>query len=566
VRVTETREELIRRNVELDELHAELDDIERHKARNSLAVYCGLMQPELIEREDDLDDLKGMHKLSLPARYVPAAHHRLLISKLEDLERGYVEVDGERVPFKRLMVFMPPGSAKSTYGSVLFPSWYLGKHPTHDLIQGSYNGDLADRFGRRARNMFASPDHYAVFGVGLSAGSKAMGEWTTEHGGEYFAFGMKTGVTGRRANGAIIDDAIKGRKEADSKTERDNVWETYRGDVRTRLKPGGWILYIATRWHEDDPAGRILPPEALGKSGWYTAKDGEKWYVLSLAAVVETQEEADHDPLGREIGECLWPEWFSPEHFAQEKATQGSRNWNALFQQKPRPDEGAILKKAWWRKWPSSKAPKCEFVLSIYDTAFEEGEDDDYTARTSWGIFWSEEALPEKGGAAPTRPGARGVKGRYSAILLERLKKRLNFPDLRREAQDHYDLYQPDVVMVEKKASGHSLLQELRRAKVPVRAIKADKSKLARANAAAVVFEQGCIFYMDRDWAREVIDECAAATFKKGDPGNDIPDTVVHMANYLRRTYHLQLPEEVDEDEVFESRNEERKSQLFRFV
>lgn len=151
MRVTQTREELIRRNIELDELHAELDDIERHKARNSLAVYCGLMQPELIEREDDLDDLKGMHKLSLPARYVPAAHHRLLISKLEDLERGYVEVRGERVPFKRLMVFMPPGSAKSTYGSVLFPSWYLGKHPTHDLIQGSYNGDSPRRLARSSR-------------------------------------------------------------------------------------------------------------------------------------------------------------------------------------------------------------------------------------------------------------------------------------------------------------------------------------------------------------------------------------------------------------------------------
>jgi predicted phage terminase large subunit-like protein len=534
----------------------ELDALERLKARDSLAVYAGLMQPELVEQDEDLQDMVGLEKLPLPARYVPAAHHRLLIDKLEAVERGEI---------KRLMVFMPPGSAKSTYGSVLFPAWYQGKHPTHDLIQGSYNGDLADRFGRRARNTFGSAEHFAVFGVGLHPGSKAAGEWTTEKGGEYFAFGMKTGVTGRRANGAIIDDAIKGRKEADSKTERENVWETYRGDVRTRLKPGGWIVYIATRWHEDDPAGRILPPEALGKSGWFTAKDGERWYVLSLAAVIETQEEADHDPLGREVGECLWPEWFSPEMFAQEKATQGSRNWNALYQQKPRPDEGAILKKGWWRLWRGAKAPKCELVLSVYDTAFEEGEDDDYTARTTWGIFWNEEPLPERGGHEP-KPGERGVKGRYSAILLERLKKRLSFPDLRREAKDHYDSFKPDVVMVEKKASGHSLLQELRRAKVPVRAIKADKSKLARANAAAIVFELGCMYYMDRDWAREVIDECASATFKKGDPGNDIPDTVVHAANYLRRTYHLQLPEEVDEDEAFQAEVEARKNQKRRFV
>jgi predicted phage terminase large subunit-like protein len=543
--------------VGLVDLNRELDRIEREEARNSLAVYAGLMHPAQVEQDEDEDyvaGLAGMHKLSLPARYVPAEHHRLLIQKLEAVERGEI---------KRLMVFMPPGSAKSTYASVIFPAWYMGRHPNRDVIQGSYNADLAERFGRRARNTFDSPEHQAIFPVPLAV--KAANYWTTAAGGEYFAFGMKTGVTGRRSDLVIIDDAIKGRKEADSKTERGNVWETYKGDVRTRMKPGCPIVYIATRWHEDDPAGRILPPEALGKTGWFTAKDGERWFVLSLAAVIETQEEADYDPLGREVGEILWPEWFTPEMFAQEKATQGSRNWNALYQQKPRPDEGAILKKKWWRKWLGDKPPKCQFVISIYDTAFEEGEEDDYTARTTWGIFWHEEPVPEEGGTK-RKPGDRGVKGRYCAVLLERLKKRLAFPDLRTEAREHYDTYKPDVVAVEKKASGHSLLQELRRAKVPVRAIKADKSKLARANAAAIVFEQGCMFYMDRRWAEEVIDECASATFKKGDPGNDIPDTVVHAAMYLRRTYHLQLPEDVDEDDALAAQAEEMKSHKRRFV
>ena len=558
-------------HAELLALNKELIHVERLKALESLAVYSAMLHPQEVESDEEDEDyiagLRGMEKLPLPARYVPAEHHRLLIEKLESLERGYVVERGKKVPFRRLMVFEPPGSGKSTYCSVLYPAWYLGRNPTHSLVQGSYNAKLAGRFGRRARNTFKSPDHFNVFGVGLAGDSKASDAWTTSEGGEYASFGMETGITGWRGNGAILDDPIKGRREADSKTERDNVWETYKADVRTRLKPNGWILYIATRWHEDDPAGRILPADWSGQSGWVTARDGERWYVLSLAAVIETAEEAKHDPLGREIGECLWPEWFSDGHFEQEKRSQGSRNWNALFQQKPRPDEGAILKKKFWRKWRGKEPPKCQFVMSVYDTAFEEGEEDDYSARTTLGIFWHEDRPSDlEKGAADRKPGARGVRGRWCAILLERWKERAAFPELRREAKKHFELYQPDVVMVEKKASGHSLIQELRRHGIPVRALKADKSKLARAHAGAVVLEQHCVWYVDRKWAEEVIDECARATFKKGDPGNDIPDTVVHALIYLRRTYHLQLADEEDEDDAMERENEDRKSNPRRFV
>ena len=523
-------------DAELAELLAvdrDLEKLEFREAKDSLAVYAGLHIPSEVEN----DDWPGMEKLPMAARYIPAEHHRLLISKLEALERGYVVEDGKQVPFKRLMVFMPPGSAKSTYCSVLFPAWYLGKHPQNCLIQGSYNADLAARFGRRARNTFSSDTHYSVFGVGI--GKSAESEWETTQGGEYFAFGMKTGVTGRRADGVVIDDAIKGRKEADSKTERENVWETYRADVRTRMKPGAWILYVATRWHEDDPAGRILPPEALGKSGWFTAKDGERWYVISLPAVIETVEDEENDPLGRTIGEILWPEWFTQEMLAQERRSQGKRNWSALYQQKPRPDEGAVLKREHWRKWPYDKPPKCEYKVSVYDTAFEQGEEDDFTARTSWGIFWHEEVPDEAEQKKLPKWKRKPLEGRYCAILLERFKDKPEFPELRRLAKAHYLEYRPDRVLVEKKASGHSLIQELRRGGIPVGALKADKSKLARAHAAAVVLEDGCIWYMDRKWSDEVIEDCATATFLKGSPGNDIGDTCVHAWNFLRRTFHL---------------------------
>lgn len=514
--------------------------LECRRARKSLAIYAGLHIPAQIE--NDAEDLPGLEKLPIAARYVPAEHHRLLIWGLEALERGYIEEKGKKIPFKRLAVFMPPGSAKSTYCSVLYPAWYLGRHPTHCLIQGSYNDKLAQRFGRRARNTFASPTHREVFNVGLAKDSAAMGEWTTELGGEYFAFGMKTGVTGRRADGWIIDDPIKGRKEADSKTERDNVWETYKADVRTRMKPNAWGLMVATRWHEDDPAGRILPAEALGKSGWFTAKDGERWYVISLAAVIETPEEKKADPLGRKLGEHLWPEWFPKKHFEQERRSQGARNWSALFQQKPRPDEGAILKREHWRKWPFDKPPKCHYVVSVYDTAFEEGEEDDFSARTTWGVFEFEEPAPTKEQQL-TLPKERWrrppVGKRTCAILLEAWEDKVEFPELRKLAREHATKFRPDRVLVEKKASGHSLIQELRRGEVRVGALKADISKLARAHSAAVVLEDGCIWYLDRPWAIAVVDKCAAATFIKGSPGNDTPDTCVHAWRWLRVTFHL---------------------------
>lgn len=535
----------------LEELRAHDQDLERLellKAKESLAVYAGLHIPAEIEA----DDLRGMEKLSLPARYIPAAHHRLLIEKLEAVERGEI---------MRLMVFMPPRAGKSTYCSTLFPAWYLGKHPRQHIVQGSYNDLLATRFGKMARRAFSSNVHRAVFGSELARDSKAAGSWETDQGGEYHAFGMNAGITGIPANGAILDDLIRGRKDADSETVRESTWQTYLADVLNRLeravdtKRPGWVVYIATRWHEDDPAGRTLPKEALGKSGWFTAKDGVKWYVLCIPAMIETPEEEDGDPLGRKIGERIWPEWFPEGHFEQVKRTQGSRNWNALFQQKPRPDEGAILKKKHWQKWPG-KPPKCEYVISVYDTAFEEGEENDYTARTTWGIFWHE-GQPEpmetrKKGEPYRKPPANG---RYCVILLERFKDKVEFPELRRLAKKHYDEFRPDRVLVEKRASGHSLIQELRRNQIPVVALKADKSKLARAHAASPVLEDGCVFVPTNrhgevmDWAQDVIDDCAAATFQKGSPGNDIGDTCVYAWIHLRSNFRVEMKGENDDDD-----------------
>lgn len=498
------------RDEDLAELDRELNELENAGARESLAVYWGLMHPASIEDDDEpltderAAELESIAGKEMAERYVPAAHHREIADKLECIERGYmvatqrVVLDrvykvGERIPFKRLMIFAPPGSAKSTGASVIFPAWYMGKNPKKHIIQGSYNDSLASRFGRRARNTFNSPKHREVFGLGLARDSRAGGEWTTELGGEYFSFGINTGVTGRRAHGIILDDIIKGRQEANSETVRNNTWDTYISDVRTRMFPGSWIVYIGTRWHEDDPAGRILPSTWNGESGWVKAKDGEWWYVLAFVAIVENTDDARKDPLGRKVGEWLWPEWFPKEHFEQEKVTQGEYNWASLFKQRPQPLEGGIWKKKYFRLWPWDKPlPTFTFILQSYDTSYTEKTMNDPNACTVWGLFKH-----------------RGVD---CIMLLDNWKDWLEYPELRRrvkmdlEAEYGDDqggrhperMRKADLTLIEDKGTGITLRQDLAEAGVeafPYNPQKADK--VTRLQAATPFGNAGMVYLQE---------------------------------------------------------------------
>ncbi|HEY1430735.1 MAG TPA: phage terminase large subunit, partial [Stellaceae bacterium] len=282
----------------------------------------------------------------------PARHHQLLLAKLEALAKGEI---------KRLMFFLPPGSAKSTYGSVLFPSWYIGNHPTQSVIAASHSKELAERFGRRVRNIVGSPIFRGTFGFGLSGDSGAAGRWETARGGEYFAVGVDASVTGRRAHLGIIDDPVKGKAEADSATIRQHVWEWYKADFWTRLVPEAGLLYIGTRWHEDDLAGRLLEDAKIG---------GEQWEVVSLPAIAE-----DGDALGRVPGERLWPEWFTTEMF--ENAQRDARNWSALYQQRPMPESGDYFKNDWLRWYDT--APQRD-QLRTYGAS-------DYAVRANMGDY-----------------------------------------------------------------------------------------------------------------------------------------------------------------------------------
>ncbi len=262
-------------------------------------------------------------------------------------------------PYGRGMFLLPPGSAKSTYGSVVVPTWIMGKVPGYRMILASYGSDLARKHGRRARQICRSLRYNGIFGAGLSPDSSAAEEWALTNGSEYMAGGILSGITGNRANGIVIDDPVKGRDEADSDTVRKRTVEAYEDDIKTRLLPGGWMLLIQTRWHEDDLAGQILPEGWKGESGLIRCRDGFDWEILCLPAQCERAD----DPLGREIGEFLWPEWFDERHWAQFQ--NNPRTWSALYQQRPAPETGSYFKADWIKPYTIGQRPDLK-TLSIY--------------------------------------------------------------------------------------------------------------------------------------------------------------------------------------------------------
>lgn len=291
--------------------------------------------------------------------FEPARHHAFLIRKLEDVAAGRI---------KRLMVFMPPGSAKSTYSSLLFASWWLARERSHHILASSYSADLADRWSRKVRALV--DEHAAILDVSLSKEMQSVSHWALASGGEYRSAGVGGSITGFRAWLGIIDDAVKNREEADSETMRERTWDWFVADYETRLVPGAPLVVIGTRWHDDDLYGRILKR---------AREIGEEWTVIKLPAFA-----TDDDPLGRAPGEPLWPEWQSKDQLDMERARKGPREWSALYQQDPTPEGGLYFERNWVRP---TKPPPREFmrIIGASDYAVTEGAND-YTVHFVGGV------------------------------------------------------------------------------------------------------------------------------------------------------------------------------------
>ncbi|RYF94777.1 MAG: hypothetical protein EON95_04065 [Caulobacteraceae bacterium] len=298
------------------------------------------------------------------------AHHRLWLEKLEAVERGEI---------KRLMGFMPPGSAKSTYGVDVFTPWFLARQANRSVLVVTYATALAGRRGRKARNVTRQPGFAKVFGVAPERGRASVIDWGLDNGSEWMGAGMLAGITGNRADLIVIDDPVKGRAEADSDLIRKRTREEFDDTVRTRLKSGGRIVLVQTRWHEDDLAGSLLPTDYDGQSGPVLCRDGEVWEVVNIPA----QAEREDDPLRRKVGDYLWPEYWNADHWPQFKLNV--RTWNALYQQRPRPVEGAYFERGWFKRFQEHELPRHLRYYGTSDYAVTEGGGD-YTRLLVWGV------------------------------------------------------------------------------------------------------------------------------------------------------------------------------------
>jgi predicted phage terminase large subunit-like protein len=411
-----------------------------------------------------------------------AAHHKVIVEKLEEVEQGNI---------RRLMIFLPPRHGKSLLTSQFFPAWYLGRHPDCFVITASYGQDLADDFGRRVRNFVSDPLHQAIFpGFHLAEDSTSMRRFNTTAGGSYYAVGRGGPITGRGAHLLIIDDPLKDREEADSPTIRRTLHEWYSSVAYTRLQPGGAIVLIQTRWHQDDLAGRLLRENS-----------SKGWEIVSLPAIAETDESF------RRAGEALWPERFPLSVLEQIRIAIGGSAWASLYQQRPAAAEGQIFKREWWRFYRDT--PEFSFVLQSWDTAFKTGEENDYSVCTTWGM---------------------AENGYY---LLAYWRGRVEFPQLKRMLVGLADEWKPHSILVEDRASGQSLIQELQLGtNLPIIPVKVDSDKLARAQAVTPLIEAGRIFLPESaPWLREFTDELAA--FPTG-VHDDTVDSTSQALNYLR--------------------------------
>jgi predicted phage terminase large subunit-like protein len=385
----------------------------------------------------------------------------LVISKLEAVKRGEI---------KRLILSMPPRHGKSLVASTYFPSSYLGTFPDRYIVSASYGQDLADDFGRRVRNTVASPLHRAIFPESkISDDSAAVHRFNLTAGGAYYAVGRGAAITGRGAHLLLIDDPLKDMEEANSPTIRRGLQQWFSTVAFTRLMPDGAIVIIQTRWHEEDLAGWLL-----------REFDSEGWESLSLPAIAES-----NDVLGRAEGEPLWPERYPLETLESIRRQLGSAAFASLYQQRPAPIEGRMFRREWWRFYSAPPASFTQIVMSV-DSAFKTGQETDYSAFTIWGNTQSE--------------------GIY---LLHAWRNRVEFPELKRKVKEFADKWKPNAILVEDKASGQSLIQELKRdTNLPIIAVKVDKDKITRAAAVTPLVEAGKVLLpQTAGWLNDYLDE-----------------------------------------------------------
>jgi predicted phage terminase large subunit-like protein len=433
--------------------------------------------------------------------FIEGSHHKQVAERYEKLAV---------TPGSRIIINMPPRHTKSEFASYLLPAWLIGQNPKLKIIQTTHTAELAVRFGRKVRNLMDDARYREIFpDVDLQADSKAAGRWDTGQGGEYYAAGVGGAITGRGADLLIIDDPHS-EQDALSESAMEHAYEWYTSGPRQRLQPGGSIVIVMTRWSLKDLTGKLIKAQSSDVMA-------DQWEIVEFPAILPS-------------GNVLWPEFWNKDELLRVKASLSLSKWNAQWQQNPVAEEGAIIKKEWWNVWEKEDIPPVSYIMQSYDTAFSKKETADYSAITTWGVF-----QPEEGGAD-------------HIILMDANRGRWDFPELKSRALEEYKYWDPDMVLIEAKATGTPLTDELRTMGIPVvnYTPSKGKDKHTRMHMVAPIFESGKVWAPEKKFAEEVIDECAA--FPHGDH-DDYCDSMSMALIRYRKGGFLRL-ESDEEDNV----------------
>lgn len=442
--------------------------------------------------------------------FIGGRHHARMAEAFERVARGEC---------KRLIINMPPRHTKSEFASYLLPAWFLGKYPGKKVIQTSHTAELAVGFGRKVRNLVDSEAYKKIFpDVTLQSDSKAAGRWNTSKGGDYFAIGVGGAVTGKGADILIIDDPHSEQEAALAQVNPeiyDKVYEWYTSGPRQRLQPGGAIVIVMTRWSLRDLTGQVIKSSA--------SRGGDEWEVIEFPAILPS-------------GNPLWPEFWSIDELEKLHTELPNGKWMAQYQQQPTSDSSAIVKREWWKIWPHERPPQCDYILQTWDTAFEKNTRADYSACTTWGVFYNDED-----------------NGQANIILLNAFKERMEWIELKKTAFEHYKDWEPDNILIEKKATGAPLIYEFRAMGIPAMEFSPGKGqdKISRLNAVSDVIASGKVWVPDTRWAEELVDEIAS--FPSGEHDDLVDATTLALARF-RQGGFIRLPsDEPDEPKFFKS-------------
>ena len=438
--------------------------------------------------------------------YQVGRHHKVLGTLLMEIAEGKKD---------RICVNIPPRHGKSQLVSIYFPAWFLGKFPDKKVLMVSHTTDLAVDFGRKVRNIIDSEMYKNIFPtIALAADSKSAGRWNTNSGGEYYACGVGSALAGRGADLLLVDDphseqdVLSGNFDVFSRAYE---WFTY--GARTRLMPGGRVAIVQTRWHMDDLTGRVTRDMLQNDMS-------DQYEIVEFPAILSHEDPETGDMTGK----ALWPEWLPMEALLKTKASMPLFQWNSQYQQQPTAEEAAVIKREWWKIWPDEDPPKCEYLITSLDAAAEKNNRSDYTAITTWGVF------------------AHGEDQGHQIILLNAIRERVEFPELKELAQAEYNHWKPDAFIVEKKSSGTPLYQEMRRTGMIVQEYTPHRGtgdKLARLNSVADIIRSGLVWVPETRWAEELVEEVAGFPFMSHD---DLVDSMVMALMRFRQGGFIRLP------------------------